>query len=120
MNAPESGDPFFHGGEVAVSWLATGETRAYNTRGGYFNQVSPARSVFQGGPGAWELVGRFSYIDLDSQAIHGGRFWRVTPMVNWHLADQVRLEVAYGYGSLDRFDIVGRTHFFQTRVQLQL
>jgi len=120
VNAPESGDPFFHGGEAVITWLATGETRAYNTRGGYFNQVSPARPVFQGGPGAWELVGRFSYIDLDSQAIHGGRFWRVTPMVNWHLSDQVRLEVAYGYGSLDRFDVVGRTHFFQTRVQLQL
>ena len=57
VNAPESGDPFFHGGEVAVSWLATGETRAYNTRGGYFNQVSPARSVFQGGPGAFTMAG---------------------------------------------------------------
>jgi phosphate-selective porin OprO/OprP len=120
VDAPESGDPFFHGGEAVVTWLATGETREYNTRGGFFNQVSPARSVFQGGPGAWELVGRFSYTDLDSQAIHGGRFWRVTPMVNWHLADQIRLEVAYGYGSLDRFDTVGRTHFFQMRVQLQI
>jgi phosphate-selective porin OprO/OprP len=120
VDAEESGDPFFHGGEAVVTWLATGETRAYNTRGGYFNQVSPARPVFQGGPGAWEIVGRFSYIDLDSQAIRGGRFWRLTPMVNWHLSDQVRLEVAYGYGSLDRFALVGRTHFFQTRVQLQI
>ena len=120
VDAPESGDPFFHGGEAVVTWLATGETRAYNTRGGYFNQVSPARPVFQGGPGAWEIVGRFSYIDLDSQAIRGGRFWRLTPMVNWHLSDQVRFELGYGYGSLDRFELVGRTHFFQMRMQLQL
>ena len=120
VDAPESGDPFFHGGEAVATWLATGETRAYNTRGGYFNQVSPARPVFEGGPGAWEIVGRFSYIDLDSQSIRGGRFWRLTPMVNWHLSDNVRLEVAYGYGSLDRFELVGRTHFFQTRLQLQL
>ena len=46
---------------------------AYNTRGGFFNQVSPRRTVFEGGPGAWELVARYSYIDLDSQAVHGGR-----------------------------------------------
>jgi hypothetical protein len=54
--ATESGDPMFHGGDTVVSWLLTGETRAYNTRGGFFNQVSPARTVFEGGPGAWELV----------------------------------------------------------------
>jgi phosphate-selective porin OprO/OprP len=121
VNAPERGDPFFHGGEVVMTWLLTGETRVYNTRGGFFNQVSPARPVFQGGPGAWELVGRFSYIDLDSGPVQGGRFWRITPMVNWHLSDHLRLELAYGYGSLDRFDRAGgKTHFFQTRLQLQL
>jgi phosphate-selective porin OprO and OprP len=119
-SASESGNPLFHGGEVVVTWLTTGETRVYNTRGGFFNQVSPARPVFQSGPGAWELVGRFSYIDLDSAALHGGRFWRITPMVNWHLSDNVRLEITYGYGSLDRFGLVGRTHFFQSRLQLQL
>jgi len=26
----------------------------------------------------------------------------------------------YGYGSLDRFGLVGKTRFFQTRLQLQL
>jgi phosphate-selective porin OprO/OprP len=119
-DAPDSGDPLFHGGEVAVTWLMTGETRVYNTRGGFFNQVSPARPVFQGGPGGWELVGRASYIDLDSGSLRGGRFWRLTPMVNWYLSDHVRLEMTYGYGALDRFDLRGKTHFFQTRLQLQL
>ena len=41
-------------------------------------------------------------------------------MVNWHLSDHVRLELAYGYGSLDRFGLVGKTQFFQTRLQLLL
>jgi phosphate-selective porin OprO/OprP len=119
VDAAEAGDPSFHGGDVVVTWLATGETRTYNTRGGFFNQVSPARTVFEGGRGAWELVGRFSYIDLDDGPISGGRFWRVTPMLNWYLSDHVRLEAAYGYGSLDRFALVGKTHFFQSRLQLQ-
>jgi phosphate-selective porin OprO/OprP len=120
VDAPESGNPFFHGGEVFMTWLLTGETRTYNTRGGYFNQVSPARPVYSGGPGAWEIVTHFTYVDLDSGTLSGGKFWRFTPMLNWYLSDQIRLEVAYGYGSLDRFGLVGKTQFFQSRLQLQL
>jgi phosphate-selective porin OprO/OprP len=120
VDAPDTGNPFFQGVDSVVSWLATGETRVYNTRGGFFNQVSPARPVFTGGPGAWEIVGRFSYSDLTSGPLQGGKFWRFTPMVNWHLSDNVRLELTYGYGSLNRFGLIGATQFFQTRLQLQL
>ena len=121
VNSPETGNPFFHGGNVVMTWLPTGEIRSYNTRGGFFNQISPLRPVFTGGPGAWEIVANLSYIDLDSGSIQGGKFWRFTPMVNWHMSDQVRLEFAYGYGSLDRFGIRnGVTQFFQSRIQLQL
>ena len=116
-DAPQAGNPVFHGGDVVVSWLLTGETRTYNTRGGFFNAVSPAKTVFEGGPGAWEAVLRLSYIDLDSGTLRGGRFWRLTPMVNWHLSDNLRLELAYGYGQLDRFDLNGGTQFFQSRIQ---
>ena len=103
-----------------TSWLATGETRRYNIRGGYFDQISPRRPVFEGGPGAWEFVLRYSYTDLDSAAIRGGKFWRITPMVNWHISDHVRLDFNYGYGTLDRIERTGHTQFFQTRLQLQL
>jgi len=120
VNAPDSGNPFFHGGDISVAWLPTGEIRSYNPKGGYFNGISPNRTVFDGGPGAWELVARFSYSDLDSGSLRGGKFWRFTPMVNWHLSDNIRLEMVYGFGSLDRFNITGKTHFFQTRLQLQL
>jgi len=37
--------------------------------------------------------------------------------MNWHLSDNVRLELTYGYGKLDRFDLKGATHFFQSRIQ---
>ena len=119
-NAPESGDPMFHGGEVFVAHILTGETRPYNAKGAFFDRISPSRPVFDGGPGAWELVGRFSYSDMDDKSIHGGKFWRITPMVNWHMGDNVRLEFVYGYGSLDRFGVVGKTQFFQSRFQFQL
>ena len=118
-NALDAPDPVFHGGDAVASWLITGETRKYNTAGGYFLAVSPKRTVFEGGPGAWEAVLRLSYIDLDDSAVHGGRFWRLTPMVNWYLSDHLRLELAYGVGQLDRFGVTGTTQFFQTRLQFQ-
>ena len=119
VDARETSNPLFHGGDVSIIWLITGETRSYNTVGGYFRSVSPARTIFGGGPGAWEALLRFSYSDYDDGAIQGGAFWRITPMVNWYLTDNARLEIAYGYGSLDRFDKTGATQFFQTRLQLE-
>jgi phosphate-selective porin OprO and OprP len=119
-SSPQNGDPLFHGGDLVMTWLVTGETRAYNTRGGFFNAVSPTKTVFEGGPGAWEAVLRVSYIDLDAGALQGGRFWRFTPMLNWYLSDNMRLEFAYGYGILNRFSTKGETFFFQSRLQLQL
>jgi phosphate-selective porin OprO/OprP len=119
-DAADAGNPTFHGGEVFVAHILTGETRPYNARGAFFDRVSPSRSVVGGGPGAWELVARFSYSDMDSGRIQGGRFWRITPMVNWHMSDNARLELVYGYGALDRFGGTGKTHFFQSRIQFQL
>jgi len=117
---PEGKNPMFHAWDVVGVWLITGETRGYNARGGYFEAVSPDRPVFEGGPGAWEAVLHFSFIDLDDGSLDGGTMWRLTPMVNWHMSDNVRLEFVYGYSHLDRFDLEGRTHFFQARVQFTL
>jgi phosphate-selective porin OprO/OprP len=118
-DSPETGDPLFHGGDIFANWLVTGETRSYNTVGGYFRQVSPRRTVFEGGPGAVEVLLRFSYSDLDGGTVRGGTFWRLTPMVNWHLSDFLRLEFIYGVGKLDRFDLEGTTQFFQSRLQFE-
>ena len=41
-------------------------------------------------------------------------------MVNWYVSDHLRLEGAYGYGSLERLDEIGKTHFLQFRLQMQL
>jgi phosphate-selective porin OprO and OprP len=119
VDAPASGDPVFHGGDIFVAWLVTGETRSYNTEGGYFRPISPGKTVFEGGPGAWEAILRFSYSDLDDGSVLGGRLWRITPMVNWHLTDYTRLELVYGYSKLFRFDLEGGTQFFQSRIQIR-
>jgi phosphate-selective porin OprO/OprP len=117
--SPQAGDPVFHGGDAFVSWIVTGETRPYSAPSGTFRAISPARPVFKGGPGAWEAVLRVSYIDLATDSLSGGKFWRVTPVVNWHLNDQARLEFSYGISGLDRFGGHSTTEFFQARLQLQ-
>jgi phosphate-selective porin OprO/OprP len=119
VSSKEKQDPVFNGGDFVVTYMITGETRPYNTIGGYFKDIAPSRTVFSGGPGAWELVFRYSHIDLDDKLVRGGEFDRVTPMVNWYLSENVRLEMAYGFGILDRVDLKGNAHFFQTRLQLQ-
>ena len=58
--------PLFHGGDVVVTWLITGETRGYNAPGAFFEPVSPERPVFEGGrePGRPCCTSR--YTDLDA------------------------------------------------------
>lgn len=120
FSSSTAGDPIFFGGEVVASYMITGETRPYNTATGIFGFVPVNKPVFKGGAGAWEVLLRASTLDLDGGTIQGGKFWRITPMVNWYLTKDIRFELAYGYGVLDRFQIRGVTHFFQSRIQLTL
>jgi phosphate-selective porin OprO/OprP len=119
VSSKQTGNPRFNGGDVFVSWIVTGETRPYLAPSGTFGSVTPARPVFKGGPGAWEPLLRVSYSNLNSDSLSGGKFWRVTPMVNWYLNDQARLEFSYGISGLDRFGVRSTTEFFQARLQLQ-
>ena len=112
--------PLFHGGEVVWSWIWTGETRPYNATGAYFEFVSPERTVFEGGPGAWEAIVQVTWNDFDSGVYKGGRFWRITPMINWYLSENFRLEFNYGYSDLDRFGVHGRAQYYQARIQMTL
>jgi phosphate-selective porin OprO/OprP len=66
------------------------------------------------------VVGHYSYADFNGGTITGGKYWRITPMLNWYFSDNTRLELTYGYGSLNKFGLTGKTHFFQLRIQLQL
>jgi phosphate-selective porin OprO/OprP len=113
-----TGNPFFHGGEAFVSWLVTGETKPYNDAEGFWEGTIPAKPVFSGGPGAWELAFRASYVDLDSGTVNGGKFWRLTPVLSWYMSDNIRLIAEYGYSRTFDLGFWGSTQYFQTRLQL--
>ena len=113
-------DPKFWGLDVTATYLFTGEIRPYLSDTSAFHFVYPRKSIFDGGLGAWELVMRYSVFDTNDGLKPGGKFWKVTPMINWYPSKNFRLELVYGYGKLDRFGLEGKTQFFQTRFQFQL
>jgi len=115
VSALNGDHPTFRGGNASVTWIPTGETRPYNVKGAYFDAVSPNKSVFEGGPGAVELILDMTFNDFDDGSYQGGKFWRLTPMAYWHMSDVLHLGFAYGYSKLDRFGVKGTTQFFQFR-----
>jgi phosphate-selective porin OprO/OprP len=99
----------------------TGEAWPFISNNSVFFFVKPKRSIFEGGPGAIELLFQASTFDLNDGLQPGGKFWKITPMVNWYLSYNLRLELVYGYGVLNRFQIDnGATQFCQTRIQVQI
>lgn len=114
------GNHSFQGGDLWMSWLLTGEVRKYNTRGATFDFVYPKRSIFKGGLGAFEATIHSTYTNANSGSIEGGKFWRVSPMLAWYPSYEFRFTIGYGYGELERFGTIGKTNFFQSRIQFML
>src|SRR5215204_266949 len=95
FNSSVSEDHNFFGGDIVVTYLFTGTKRIYNTTSSLFGFVPVKKPVFKGGWGEWEAVLRYSTLDLDDGAIKGGKFWRITPMVNWYMTKVMRTEFVY-------------------------
>ena len=116
--------------EVAASYLLTGEDAS-------FKGVKPKRDfdLDKGGWGAWELVARYSEINLDegtfknnkgqyavassttaanfayadlSQSAKSARTW--TAGVNWYLNQNVKFQLDYSQTSFDGGAIAGPSH----------
>ena len=113
----KSGDHHFIGGDAMVSYFFTGAIRPYNTVGSIFGFVPVKKSVFKGGLGEIEAVIRYSSFNLNDGSIQGGKFWRITPMINWYMTKIMRVEFIYGYGTLERYELKGPVQFFETRLQ---
>lgn len=120
FSSPSTDNPTFFGGDIAITYTLTGESRAYSSESSIYAFLPVEKPVFKGGWGTVEAVLRFSYLDLDDGASEGGKLWRITPMVNWYLSKYVRFEVGYGYSVLDRFNLKGVTQLFQSRIHFQI
>ena len=94
--------------------------RKYRNRAGIFGPVPVAKSVYQGGWGAWELGLRFSDLDLTDGLIDGGEMDILSLGLSWWLTPIFNVNMNYRYITLDRFGVVGNSGGIMTRVLLLL
>ena len=111
-DAPEAGNPSFHGFYVLGSWMLTGERRGYDRTKGVVKRVVPMQRW-----GAPELVARYVRVDLNGGAVRGGRYDRIEAGVNWWATTRWKAGLLWGHVWLDRFGETGRTHSLLTRIQ---
>jgi phosphate-selective porin OprO/OprP len=88
--------PEFTGGYVQAGYFLTGESRAYNPGMDVFGPPTPARSLSQGGPGAWQLAAGYSTLDLSDGSIDGGKIDMLMMGVNWYPEQRLRFSLEYG------------------------
>ncbi|WP_417746891.1 OprO/OprP family phosphate-selective porin [Rosistilla oblonga] len=92
----------FTGAYSQVGYFLTGESRTYNSKGGVFGRVKPNHSVGRGGGlGAWEVAGRWSYLDLTDDDILGGTLNDLTAGLNWYINPFTKFQFNYIYAMLD-------------------
>jgi phosphate-selective porin OprO/OprP len=120
VRGEQVGDPVFSGYHVCGSWILTGEMRKYIRRNGTFGPVPVARSVYQGGMGAWEVSARYSSIDMDDGLINGGEMGIVSVGLNWFLTQTFAVNLNYRHIELDRFGVRGGSDGIMARVILVL
>ncbi|HVW00463.1 MAG TPA: porin [Planctomycetaceae bacterium] len=82
--------------------LSRGDRREYDKNAAVFAGVDPERDFGKEGWGAFEIVGRISYIDLNSQNIHGGRLVDLSTGLNWYLNEYAKLQFVHIHSFLDR------------------
>ena len=98
------------------SYVLTGESRPYFhsiVGNGQVGNIVPGRAG-----GAWELLLRYSAIDLDDGAIRGGRQHNVTWGVNWYFKRHLKLQANQVFAHARRQGLDQRERIFEMRAQL--
>ena len=62
------GNPSFWGGYLEAGYFLTGETRGY--KNGTWDRTKVLKPFSKGGKGAFQIVGRVDYLDLDTPKLH--------------------------------------------------
>lgn len=115
-----SGTREFQGGYIYTTYFLTGENRTYNNKTGLLARIKPKNnfSPKTGSWGAWELGLRYSWIDLDSGMIRGGREQDWTLGVNWYLNPNTRIYLNYTLANIEHDLYDGNLGILQTRFQI--
>jgi phosphate-selective porin OprO/OprP len=120
FHSPENNNPSFTGGEAFVSYLFTGEVRPYFSDFGIFGFIKVKKSIFKGGPGAFEGILRYTNLDLTDGEITGGEVWRLTPGLIWHASDHIKFFTSYGFIVLKQNNMEGKANVLQARIMYMI
>lgn len=94
-------DAVLAGAYAQVGYFLTGEHRPYDRKTGTIDRIIPKHNF---GPwacdtchgwGAWEVAGRWSYIDLNDKNIRGGVVNDLTAGLNWYLNPYWKVQFNY-------------------------
>lgn len=107
---------YFQGGYIYGSYFLTGEHRSYSKSSGVFSRLRPLKnfSPKADGLGAWEVLLRYSYLDLTDDNISGGNMSDVTLGLNWYLNPNMKIMWNYIHSQ----NREGDADIFLTRVQV--
>ncbi len=110
-------DSTYQSAYVDASYFLTGEHRVYKE--GVFSRIKPKRNFMgkDGGPGAWQIAARYTWLDLDDTPIDsdytpaagltsyvpapGGVIHDLTAGINWHLNANARIMWNYVHSFLE-------------------
>lgn len=123
VNSSVKGDPRFSYFQVGSGWFITGENRRFNKVTGNPGKLIPRKNFkFRkgSGPGAWEIVSRYTRTDGTDAGVAGGRFSRFSLGVNWFANAHFRYTIDYGRGRLVKDGLTGNTNMWQFRIQFEL
>ena len=120
VDSPTFGDLDFSGYHASATYTLSGEMRPYNRKSGIIGAIPVAKTVNQGGWGAWELGVRYSTIDLNDGLVDGGEMDIWSFGVKWKLTPVFVVDANYRYITLDRFDLESSSDGFLVRVLLLL
>ncbi|MCS7270628.1 MAG: OprO/OprP family phosphate-selective porin [Gemmataceae bacterium] len=102
VSTRQYGAVYFFAWYVQASLVLTGEHRQYRRDTAVLDSVIPRRDFLRRengqwfvGPGAWELIVRFSQADLNDGGIEGGRITGITLGVAWYLNPYMRIYANY-------------------------
>ena len=121
VDTANGGNPCYKGFYAQAGYFLTGETRPYNRATGAFERLRPLKNFREGdGLGAWEVAARYSYLDLDEQAIgkDRGTLNNVTVGVNWYLNPMIRVMWDYVHVMPDTILADESADIFMMRFQI--
>lgn len=105
----------FKGYYANINYVLTGESREFKSNQGVFGKVAPAKDS-----GAWEVSGRYSFLDLNSKDILGGKDRSIGVATTWYANYYIAVTAEYMKHYVKKQATLQKQNFDSLGARLQL